>query len=82
MENPRTNEDHQAPAGQFRVIAVDRFKGLADDELVGDFTTLDAAIEAANAEADPWYAVYVYDADGVCVWSHLGPAISERKLQK
>jgi hypothetical protein len=82
LENPWTNDNLQAPAGQYRVIVFDRFKGLPDEEIVGDFPTLDAAIEAANGETDPWYAAYVYDDDGDCVWSHLGPAISGRKLQK
>jgi len=70
------NDNHQAPAGQFRVISFDRFKGFADEEFVGDFTSRDEAIEAAKGESDPWYAVYVYSDRGVCVWSHSGPAIS------
>ena len=76
MEIPWANHNHHAPAGQFRVISFDRFKGFADEELVGDFISLDEAIEAAKGESDPWYAVYVYSDSGACVWSHSGPAIS------
>lgn len=50
-----------APKGKFRVVSVDTWKGPFEDELVGDFDTLDEAVRAARAER---YAVYIYDDTG------------------
>ncbi len=60
-----------APKGQFRVLAVDTWNPPGDHEVVGDFLTLDAAIEFANKRAastksggDDYTEYYVYDDQG------------------
>jgi hypothetical protein len=64
----------RAPSGQFRVIACDTFEGPFTDEFVGDYSTLDAAIEAAKANLCPMTAVYVYDDTGQCRFHEYQPS--------
>lgn len=65
--------DHQAITGQFRVITCDTFKGPFADELVGDYPTLETAIEKAKRCVCPGEGCYVYDDRGICLWSHFEP---------
>jgi hypothetical protein len=56
--------EHKAPSGQFRAILCDTFEGPFADYLIGDYDTLDVAIEAAKPA--PMIPVYVYDDTGQC----------------
>jgi hypothetical protein len=62
------------PPGQFRVIACDTFESPFADEFVGDYSTLDAAIEAAKANLVPMTAVYVYDDTGQLRFNEYMPS--------
>jgi hypothetical protein len=64
----------RAPSGKFRVIACDTFEGPFADYLVGDYNTLDAAIEAAKDQLCPMTAVYVYDETGQCRFHDYRPS--------
>jgi len=64
-----------APSGKFRVIACDTFEGPFADEVVGDYDTLDTAIEAAKANLVPMTAVYVYDDTGQLRFNEYMPSL-------
>jgi hypothetical protein len=64
-----------APSGRFRVIACDTFEGPSANELVGDYSTLDAAIEAAKNNLCPMTAVYVYDDTAQCRFHCYMPSV-------
>ena len=60
-----------APKGQFRVLAVDTWNPPGDHEIIGDFPTLEAAVQVANKHAasskaggDDYTEYYVYDDQG------------------
>ena len=56
----------KAPPGSFRVIGVD-LSQRADNFVVGDFETLEAAKEAANRRAQVGAPIYIYDDEGELV---------------
>lgn len=58
----------EAPSGKFRVVAVDRLRGLGKDRLVGDYPTLQEAREAAEQHAGVMQPCYVYDDEGRLVY--------------
>jgi hypothetical protein len=59
-----------APAGKFRVIGVDRFPAPEEDWLIGDYSGLQQAEDAASAARKDatgdvtMLAIYVYDDQG------------------
>ena len=60
-----------APKGQFRVLAVDTWNPPGDHQIIGDFPSLDAAMQVANKHAastkaggDDYTEYYVYDDQG------------------
>jgi hypothetical protein len=67
--------EHEVSTGQFRVIACDTFESPFADEFVGDYSTLDAAIEAAKANLVPMTAVYVYDETGQLRFNEYMPSL-------
>ncbi|MFZ0913567.1 MAG: hypothetical protein WBQ76_11725 [Candidatus Korobacteraceae bacterium] len=66
--------EHKAPSGQFHAVGCDTFEGPMADYLIGDYDTLDAAIEAAKAGLSPMVSVYVYDETGQCRFHDYMPS--------
>ena len=66
--------DHRAPATLYRVIASGSCGVPSCDVLVGDFTQMDAAIQAAKDELVPLLGVYVYDDHGQCLFYDYQPS--------
>ena len=58
-----------APKGKFRVIGVDTFEGPRADYLIDDFKKLKDAIESARSHAGNMNPCYVYDDEGLGMWS-------------
>jgi hypothetical protein len=55
----------KAPPGMFRVVGVDTWSGPFADSLIGDFPSLDEAVETAKKlKPNDDFRVYIYDDTG------------------
>ena len=54
----------QAPAGKYRVVAVDTIEDITADYLLGDFISLRAATEVAREHGHCMKPAFVYDDRG------------------
>lgn len=68
MRYPKAStEELQAPAGKFRVIAVDLKVAATANYHLGDFDDLDTAHKVAQEKAGVGNPVYIYDHDSKLV---------------